>query len=204
MQKIVNTRAQHSTGLAGTATEVADPPTLGVAPRNAQQATALSPQASSASVPLLPSTARRLANIRLLLAELSQREMNMDEIALLLNASASAVRNDIVELRRAGIVHAVHVQQGSYRSGKPSYRLSSNPELSRAFIDGIVNANAEGDGNVVVRRGRADKPGQFTIGNGRRIHMFGDEVHYAVRVDRDPVRRDPLVTALFGAAQAFS
>ena len=36
-------------------------------------------------------------------------------------------------------------------------------------------------------------------GNGRHFHILADDTHYAIRVNRGPVTRDPLVAALFGA-----
>jgi hypothetical protein len=37
-------------------------------------------------------------------------------------------------------------------------------------------------------------------GTGRHFHILADDTHYAIRVNRSPVARDPLVAALFGAA----
>jgi hypothetical protein len=39
-------------------------------------------------------------------------------------------------------------------------------------------------------------------GTGRHFHIRADDTHYAIRVNRSPVARDPLVAALFGAAPA--
>jgi hypothetical protein len=37
-------------------------------------------------------------------------------------------------------------------------------------------------------------------GSGRHFHILADDTHYAIRVNRSPVTRDPLVAALFGPA----
>jgi DNA-binding transcriptional ArsR family regulator len=182
------------------ATEICNPSKRIVGPPSARQAQAQLPPASITSMRLMPSTARRLANMRLLLAELALREMQVDEIAKLLSASSSAARNYVYELRDAGVVDAVHDRDGRFRACKPSYRLSSNPAKSRDFIEAMVNS--ERDARVLVRPGTAGKRGQVIVGIARRVHIMGDDVHYSIRVDREPVRRDPLVTALFGAAPA--
>ena len=38
--------------------------------------------------------------------------------------------------------------------------------------------------------------------NGYRIHTLIDDTDLPVRVNRDPVKRDPMVEALFGSASA--
>jgi hypothetical protein len=36
--------------------------------------------------------------------------------------------------------------------------------------------------------------------DGRRFHILGDDVKYAIRMEPTPVQRDPMVAALFGPA----
>lgn len=154
----------------------------------------------NASPRLMPSTARRLENMRLLLAELSRRPMQIDDIAALLGASVSAARNYVLELCDAGVANAVDGWDG--KSGKPHYRLAADPARSRAFLEQMTNPYR--DAGVVVRRVTAGKPAKVAMGSGRNVHITGDDVHYAFRVEREPVRRDPLVAALFGAARELA
>jgi hypothetical protein len=159
----------------------------------------LSPVSSApiAATRLIPSTARRFENLKMVILELAFREMRADEIAVILKSSASGVRNYIIELCDAGVIAATHDLDGTPKVCKPYYRLSSNLEHVRAFAAGFAQSGSEG--RVVARRGRLGQRMQVTAGMGRNFYIMADDVPHAVRLDREPVQRDPLVTALFGS-----
>ncbi|RJG11624.1 ArsR family transcriptional regulator [Massilia cavernae] len=172
-----------------------------VNPAGVDLRTAGGAHASLAAVRQSPSTARRIENMRLLIAKLAVREMRLDEVAQFLNSSMSAARVYVLELCSAGLVTAVRDRSGTHKGCKPAYRLSSNPERNRAFFDNLENSSREA--GVIARKVRG-KRGQVAIAAGRSVHIMADDVQHPIRIDDEPVRRDPLVAALFGAATVFA
>ena len=81
--------------------------------------------------------------------------------------------------------------------GKAVYRIAPDPERIQAFLAAISQPKREG---APTRRERASAREQSMAATGRHFHILADDTHYAIRVHRAPVARDPLVAALFGAA----
>ena len=145
-------------------------------------------------------TLRRIENMQKLIGELSGHEMLADEIAWFLKFSPSGARKYIRDLREAGVIELARYVEGTATYlGKAVYQLTPDPERVRAFLAAIVQPKREGAAP------RKDRPGvreQSMAGSGRHFHILADDTHYAIRVNRGPVTRDPLVAALFGSAQS--
>jgi hypothetical protein len=145
-------------------------------------------------------TLRRIENMQKLIGELSGHEMLADEIAWFLKFSPSGARKYIRDLREAGVIELARYIEGTATYlGKAVYQLTPDPERVRAFLAAIVQPKREGAAP------RKDRPGvreQSMAGSGRHFHILADDTHYAIRVNRGPVTRDPLVAALFGSAQS--
>jgi hypothetical protein len=143
-------------------------------------------------------TLRRIENMQKLIGELSVHEMLADEIAWFLKFSPSGARKYIRDLRDAGVIELARYIEGTATYlGKAVYQLTPDPERVRAFLSAIVQPKREG---VVPRKERPGLREQSMAGNGRHFHILADDTHYAIRVNRGPVMRDPLVAALFGSA----
>ena len=143
-------------------------------------------------------TLRRIENMQRLIGELSVHEMLADEIAWFLKFSPSGARKYIRDLRDAGVIELARYIEGTATYlGKAVYQLSPDPERVRAFLAAIVQPKRDG---VVARKDRMGQRDQSLSGSGRHFHILADDTHYAIRVNRGPVTRDPLVAALFGSA----
>lgn len=143
-------------------------------------------------------TLRRIENMQKLIGELSVHEMLADEIAWFLKFSPSGARKYIRDLRDAGVIELARYIEGTATYlGKAVYQLTPDPERVRAFLSAIVQPKREG---VAPRKERPGLREQSMAGNGRHFHILADDTHYAIRVNRGPVMRDPLVAALFGSA----
>lgn len=146
-------------------------------------------------------TLRRIENMQKLIGELAQHEMLADEIAWFLKFSPSGARKYIRDLREAGVIELARYIEGTATYlGKAVYQLTPDPERVRTFLAAIVQPKREG---APPRRERPALRDQVMAGNGRHFHILADDTHYAIRVNRAPVARDPLVAALFGAAPAL-
>jgi DNA-binding Lrp family transcriptional regulator len=143
-------------------------------------------------------TLRRIENMQKLIGELSVHEMLADEIAWFLKFSPSGARKYIRDLRDAGVIELARYIEGTATYlGKAVYQITPDPERVRAFLAAIVQPKRDGAAP------RKDRPGlreQSMAGSGRHFHILADDTHYAIRVNRGPVMRDPLVAALFGSA----
>ncbi|MES2127963.1 MAG: winged helix-turn-helix domain-containing protein [Pseudomonadota bacterium] len=145
-------------------------------------------------------TQRRIENMQKLIGELMTHEMLADEIAWFLKFSPSGARKYIRDLREAGVIELARYIEGTATYlGKAVYRISPDPERVQAFLAAIVQPKREG---APPRKERAGAREQNMAGAGRHFHILADDTHYAIRVNRNPVGRDPLVAALFGAAPA--
>ena len=142
-------------------------------------------------------TQRRIENMQKLIGELSTHEMLADEIAWFLKFSPSGARKYIRDLREAGVIELARYIEGTATYlGKAVYQISPDPERVKAFLAAIVQPKREG---VAPRKERPGLREQSMAGTGH-FHILADDTHYAIRVNRSPVARDPLVAALFGAA----
>ena len=158
------------------------------------------PALSMASIERVRSTSatlRRIENMQKLIGELSMHEMLADEIAWFLKFSPSGARKYIRDLREAGVIELARYIEGTATYlGKAVYQITPDPERVRAFLAAIVQPKREG------APPRKERPGARELamaGNGRHFHILADDTHYAIRVNRGPVMRDPLVAALFGS-----
>ncbi len=143
-------------------------------------------------------TLRRIENMQKLIMELSTHEMLADEIAWFLKFSPSGARKYIRDLRDAGVIELARYIEGTATYlGKAVYQISPDPERVKAFLAAIVQPKRDG---VPPRKERPGLRDQSLAGTGRHFHILADDTHYAIRVNRNPVARDPLVAALFGAA----
>lgn len=143
-------------------------------------------------------TQRRIENMQKLIGELQNHEMLADEIAWFLKFSPSGARKYIRDLREAGVIELARYIEGTATYlGKAVYQLTPDAERVKAFLAAIVQPKREG---APPRKERPSLREQNMAGNGRHFHILADDTHYAIRVNRNPVARDPLVAALFGAA----
>ncbi|MFC3380187.1 winged helix-turn-helix domain-containing protein [Rugamonas sp. CCM 8940] len=143
-------------------------------------------------------TLRRIENMQKLIGELSMHEMLADEIAWFLKFSPSGARKYIRDLREAGVIELARYIEGTATYlGKAVYQLTPDPDRVRAFLAAIVQPKREG---APPRKERPGLREQHMAGSGRHFHILADDTHYAIRVNRGPVMRDPLVAALFGSA----
>lgn len=140
-------------------------------------------------------TQRRLDNMRLLVEALGQREMLADEICDLLKFSPSGARKYIRDLREAGVAELARYVDGTATYiGMAVYTITPDAERVRTFLAGLAQPRAP----APLSRGRLNR--FAAAGAGRHFHIIDDDTHYAVRVSRVQVFRDPLVVALFGPA----
>jgi DNA-binding Lrp family transcriptional regulator len=143
-------------------------------------------------------TQRRIENMQKLINELSNHEMLADEIAWFLKFSPSGARKYIRDLREAGVIELARYIEGTATYlGKAVYQISPDPERVKAFLAAICQPKREG---AAPRKERPGLREQNMAGSGRHFHILADDTHYAIRVNRSPVARDPLVAALFGPA----
>lgn len=136
-----------------------------------------------------PSTLLRIERLNTLVAALSVRDLGHAGVATLLRCSASSARNYVFELMDAGVIGLLRngpVADGC--SDKSVYRLNPNKRLVVAFQATLVapEQRASTRANLV----RRDHDGDFGCSEA------------AVSVANMVARRDPLVTALFGAPPA--
>jgi len=162
------------------------------------------PALSMASIERVRSTSatlRRIENMQKLIGELQLHEMLADEIAWFLKFSPSGARKYIRDLREAGVIELARYVEGTATYlGKAVYQLTPDPERVAAFLAAIVQPKREG---APPRKERPGLREQAMAGSGRHFHILADDTHYAIRVNRGPVMRDPLVAALFGSAPSL-
>jgi hypothetical protein len=130
---------------------------------------------------------RRAANIRRLAAALAHGSLGPAAVCGLLGVSPRAARNYLDGLLEAGV--AVHDPQ---QRG----RLRLHPDTGRVqhFL-----ATLE-DSALAPRVSLRRSPSRHCIDPGAQfLHVLADDAGFPLRLHRLPVRRDPLVAALFGS-----
>jgi len=132
------------------------------------------------------STLLRVSRLDRLLAVLSVRALPQVEIACLLRCSTSAARNYVLELLDAGVVETVPHGEVNGRRYKSLYRLHPDQGRLAAFLAALRQAAAW-----------PGRPRGMDAGPARM--EFG---HCPLTQDDAAIRRDPLVSALFGDIQA--
>ncbi len=138
-------------------------------------------------------TQRRIANMHILLAALSTRDMMRDEFCELLHFSPSGARKYIRELREAGVIEvARYVDPSAHNFGMPVYRLVSGT------ADAFLAETCEVKKAPAVKRRET-----VATDPSRHMHIMGDDVFYSARSPRVVVARDPLIEAFFGPAKVL-
>lgn len=137
-------------------------------------------------------TAQRTERLLALVAALQTSHMMREDIGELLQVGPSGVRKYIKDLGAAIEVDRYVDGTGKF-IGFPVYRLAMTPEQAQAYLTGLAAAPE-------ARRTRASASALSIAAKdpSRHFHILADDTHYAVRVSRSPVARDPLVAALFG------
>ena len=142
---------------------------------------------------LRPSSARRLGNLRALVAEFAGRDIGHAGVALFLACSLTAARNYVAELLDAGVVAALPVRQAAGCVDRTLYRRSADPLVVHAFLAALARSHATG---MPAWRGTAvlEAPP-----DAERIHRTWSVADFSRGAANSTARRDPLVAALFGA-----
>lgn len=147
-----------------------------------------------ASTPVRQSSARRMANLHALIAELKVRNMGYGAVALFLACSSSAARNYMHELRDAGVIASALIRQSAGCIDKMAFYLNPDPALAQNYL---ATLDASKRGNKIVTKG-----GEHQVdarANVRHFHIVRDDARIALAVGSTSAQRDPLVAALFGA-----
>ena len=142
-----------------------------------------------------PSTGRRLDKLQALLAELSRRDLDVAAAASFLRCSHSTARSCLYELRAADVACQLPPPQAEQHDCL-CFRATSDPTQIGYFLEQLEAAR-QGD-TVTVRKA----PTRALRSGGSSFHILGDDAKFALRLSRAKARRDPLVTALFGAPPA--
>lgn len=140
-----------------------------------------------------PSSMRKLDRMRTLVGQMSMRDMDSMDIAELLRCSHTAARNYLSELLQAGVVISNRGRAlggGAIRLG---FRLTGDTNMVERYLAALhASTSAE-----FLSRRVSQAPDEIKA--KRHFHVMGDDRFLTVRVTLQPVRRDPLVAALFGA-----
>ncbi len=159
----------------------------------------------STVAPVSSTRERRSQQLMKLIARFSEGSMTSQDVGALLNCKTACAEKYLQQLRDEQVIVLDHYRGASMTSpGKPAWRLSTDADRIRKFQEMIQQPKKRGSGRSEKPAVSATQGGSMlslTIGaNGQRIYMLADETHHAIRPNCDPVRRDPLVAALFGAA----
>ncbi|MES2257026.1 MAG: hypothetical protein V4724_00835 [Pseudomonadota bacterium] len=144
-----------------------------------------------------PTTLRRVEKLRRLIAALSSRQMDVAAAAAFLGCSPAAARNHLYELLAARVIVPVPVRADGGGAGGDSiaYTLHADAAIVEAFVDTLREVHGA---RFIFAGKRSRKRGLFV--GGRYFHIMLDDVGFALQICDEPVRRDPLVAALFGDA----
>jgi hypothetical protein len=138
-------------------------------------------------------SAQRADNLRLLIEQFGQRDLSRDDICELLGVTNSGVRYYVLDL--GPLLEVIDSGPAVQRS----YRLTSDAARVTAFLANLDEVPAHRQQRNRIRSKRAATQRDPT----RHIHVMQHDAHYAIRVPRFPVRRDPLVAAFFGSVAAI-
>lgn len=141
-------------------------------------------------------TAARVERLRNLITALLAGDVVREEMGDILQVGPSGVRKYLADL--AGVVEVVrHVDATATCPGSPVYGLAIAPEAAQAYLVSLA-------ANPCARAAKPSERSALSIATrdpARRFHILADDTHYAIRVSRTPIMRDPLVTAFFGAGR---
>jgi hypothetical protein len=139
-----------------------------------------------------PSTLLRIERLGALVAAFSARDLGPAGIATLLRCSGSSARNYVAELLDAGVVKPMPGDRAEGSVDKNVYRLNPNRRLVDAFLASLaahgpdpLTRATQITGRNHRHRGASALDPVAACGNRSAAEMVA--------------RRDPLVTALFGA-----
>jgi len=139
-------------------------------------------------------TAARLRRLRILLTAFLDRQLMREDIADLLCLSPSGVRKYVKDL--AGIIGVARYVEGTETFiGFPVYQLAIRSDQVEEFLEQMT-ATAP----TRTYPGRPSSLSRASKDPRRHFHILADDAHYAIRVSRAPVTRDPMVAAFFGPA----
>jgi hypothetical protein len=152
------------------------------------------PLLEDAGTLLRPASARRIGNLRALVAEFAERDIGGAGAALFLGCSLTAARNYISELLDAGVVAARPVREAAGCVDRTLYHRTTDPLVVHRFLAALAKPRG-GNGMPAPRgaRGVEARP------DGSHVHRVWHDAALPLAMSNAPARRDPLVTALFGA-----
>lgn len=157
--------------------------------------------------PVASTRERRSQQLLKLIDKFNQGSMTTQDVGQLLNCKTACAEKYLQQLRDEDVIVLDHYHGASMSSaGKPAYRLSSDAEKIRKFQEMILQPRkSRSSREKLISLQAQGSILNVTVGaNGQRIYMLADETHHAIRPNSEPIRRDPLVAALFGAAGAVS
>lgn len=153
--------------------------------------------------PVASTRERRSQQLLKLIDQFYLGSMTTHDVGQLLNCKTACAEKYLQQLRDEEVIVLDHYSGASMTSsGKPAYRISADVEKIRKFQEMIVQPKKHRTSREKLVSLQAQGSSlHVTIGAaGQRIYMLADETHHAVRPHCEPIRRDPLVAALFGAA----
>ncbi|MEH6434321.1 ArsR family transcriptional regulator [Massilia sp. DD77] len=137
-------------------------------------------------------TAARVERLRLLITTLQVRQLMRDEIGEILQVGPSGVRKYLKDLGSM-IAIARYVDGTPTYRGDPVYCLAMTSEQIHAYLANLDAAPAARPGSQSM-----SALSRAALDPSRHFHIMKDDTHYAIRLSRAPIVRDPLVAALFG------
>jgi hypothetical protein len=133
------------------------------------------------------SSVRRAGNLRRLVAALAHGALGPAAASELLRVSSRAARNYLGSLLEAGVAVQEPRQRGQLRLHPDMERVQ---DFLRSLEDTALRPR------VALRR----SPSRHCVDPGTQfLHVLADDARFPLVLDRLPVRRDPLVAALFGS-----
>lgn len=135
-----------------------------------------------------PASLRKIENMHRLVAAFDQRDMGPNAVMDLLKISYSAARNYLSELEQAGMLSPDPVQRSLLR-------ISPDPSVRLRYFAALTEKTERAQ--VSLRRSATR---HCTNSTGRFLHVLADDTAFSLVLHRVPAQRDPLVAALFGAA----
>jgi predicted ArsR family transcriptional regulator len=140
-------------------------------------------------------TMERIERIRSLITAMRACELMREEIAGTLQLGPSGVRKYIADLRADGVIELARYADGTATFlGHPVYRLALDADGTAKYLAALA-------AGAIVRKVSKSSAAVAMVTPGRHFHILADDTHYAIRVNRAPIVRDPLVAHLFGAAK---
>lgn len=140
-------------------------------------------------------TAARIDRLLILVAALQARHLMREDIGGILQVGPSGVRKYIKDLG-AAIEIDRYVDGNNRFIGFPVYRLAMTAEEAQAYLAGLASSPTK-----LPCRPSASALSIAAKDPSRHFHILADDTHYAIRLNRTPATRDPLVAAFFGAGR---